>query len=81
MSISSDTAEQKNSALERAKRAAEVKTGLKGNTALARALNGAITPQAISQWEQVPLARVFDIESATGISRHDLRPDFFGVSA
>jgi DNA-binding transcriptional regulator YdaS (Cro superfamily) len=40
-----------------------------------------ITPQAISQWKQIPLVRVLDIERATGISRHDLRPDFFGESA
>ncbi|MCK1430882.1 helix-turn-helix domain-containing protein [Bradyrhizobium sp. 87] len=37
-----------------------------------------ITPQAVSQWEKVPLTRVFDVERATGISRHQLRPDFFG---
>lgn len=38
-----------------------------------------ITPQAISQWEQVPLLRVPDVERITGISRYDLRPDFFGT--
>lgn len=45
--------------------------------ALAEALN--INPSAISQWKDVPLNRVVDIEKATGISRHDLRPDFFGT--
>lgn len=37
-----------------------------------------ITPQAISQWRRVPSERVLAVESATGISRHDLRPDIFG---
>lgn len=36
-----------------------------------------------SRWEtgarQVPPARVLDVERITGISRHDLRPDVFGV--
>jgi hypothetical protein len=81
MESSSYTAGQKNEALERAKRAAELKTGLKGNTALAKALDGAVSPQAISQWDQTPLGRVFDIERAVGISRHELRPDFFGERA
>lgn len=40
-----------------------------------------ITPQAISQWEKVPLTRVFEVERITGISRHELRPDFFGIAA
>lgn len=37
-----------------------------------------IKPQAISQWSQVPLGRVFDVERITGIPREELRPDFFG---
>ena len=81
MESASYTPGPKNEALERAKRAAEVITGLKGNTALARALDGTVSPQAVSQWQQAPLGRVFDIERATGISRHDLRPDFFGETA
>ena len=40
-----------------------------------------ITPQAISQWEKVPLNRVFDVERATGVPRHELRPDFFSEQA
>lgn len=40
-----------------------------------------ITPQAISQWTQIPLGRVFDVERVTGIPRHELRPDFFGEKA
>ena len=48
-----------------------------GNTGLSRALDSAISPQAISQWKQVPAERVLDVERATGISRHDLRPDLY----
>jgi len=43
--------------------------------ALARELS--VTPGAISQWERVPAERVLDVEKATGISRHDLRPDLY----
>lgn len=46
-------------------------------TDLARKLG--ITPCAISQWNEVPPARVLDIERITGISRHVLRPDIFGL--
>lgn len=37
-----------------------------------------VTPQAVSQWERVPPLRVLEVEAATGISRHDLRPDLYG---
>ena len=40
-----------------------------------------ITPAAVSKWfkrGRVPLGRVFEIEAAFGISRYELRPDFFG---
>lgn len=36
-----------------------------------------VTPQALSQWRQVPPTRVLDVERATGVSRHDLRPDIY----
>ena len=55
----------------------EAKKAVKGNTGLSRALNGGITPQAISQWKQVPAERVLDVEQATGVSRHRLRPDIY----
>ena len=57
----------------------EAKKAVKGNTGLSRALNGEITPQAISQWKQVPAERVLDVERATGVSRHKLRPDIYPV--
>ncbi len=44
-------------------------------TALARALG--VAPQAISQWGRVPAERVLAVEAATGVSRHDLRPDIY----
>jgi len=44
-----------------------------GPSALARKLG--IKPQAVSQWKNVPAERVVEIEAATGIPRHELRPD------
>jgi DNA-binding transcriptional regulator YdaS (Cro superfamily) len=49
-----------------------------GNVALScelAALGVTITPQAISQWDKVPAERVVEIEAATGVPRHLLRPD------
>lgn len=48
-----------------------------GTDGLAQKLN--ISAQAISQWDQVPPLRVLDVERATGISRHDLRPDIYPI--
>ena len=36
-----------------------------------------VTAQAICQWTKVPALRVLDVERATGVSRHDLRPDLY----
>jgi hypothetical protein len=36
-----------------------------------------VKPQAISQWDIVPVGRVLAVEAATGVSRHLLRPDFY----
>lgn len=36
-----------------------------------------ITPQAISQWERVPVMHVLKIEQLTGVPRHELRPDIY----
>ncbi len=44
---------------------------------LARSLD--LTRQAIHKWEVVPLKRVLEVEAATGVSRHVLRPDVFGA--
>ena len=45
-------------------------------TELAKVLD--VYPGAICQWDKVPAARVLQVEEATGISRHALRPDVFG---
>lgn len=60
-------------ALERAKE----KAG--GPSGLAAAIGNQITPQAISQWKRVPAERVHDVERATGIPRHELRPDLYPI--
>ncbi len=48
-----------------------------GLTALARGLG--ISPQAISQWRQVPATRVLAVERATdgAVTRSELRPDLY----
>lgn len=40
-----------------------------------------ITPQAISQWEEVPPLRVLQVERETGVPRHELRPDIYPAPA
>lgn len=59
---------------------AEAKHAVNGASGLARALGEGISPQAISQWKRVPAERVVDVERVTGVPRHRLRPDIFGVS-
>lgn len=60
---------------------AKVKAG--GPAALAKAISErsgkSISSQAVSQWKKVPADRVVDVESITGVSRHELRPDVFGA--
>ncbi len=36
-----------------------------------------VTPQALSQWHRVPARRVLDVERASGVPRHALRPDLY----
>lgn len=36
-----------------------------------------VTAQAISQWDEVPPLRVLAVESVSGVSRHELRPDLY----
>ena len=49
-----------------------------GKGRLAAALS--ITPQAISQWESVPPLKVLAVEAATGVPRHELRPDLYPLA-
>ena len=48
-----------------------------GMRALGRAIG--TSHQNISGWRRIPAERVLDIEKATGISRHELRPDIYPV--
>lgn len=34
-----------------------------------------ITRSAVSQWDEIPMDRVFDVSRVTGIPAHELRPD------
>lgn len=36
-----------------------------------------VSPQALSQWRRVPPLRVLDVERATRVPRHELRPDLY----
>lgn len=58
---------------------AKAKKAVGGSTGLARAIGAGITPQAVSQWKQVPAERVLSVERATGVSRERLRPDLYPV--
>jgi Putative antitoxin of bacterial toxin-antitoxin system, YdaS/YdaT len=44
-------------------------------TNLARLLG--LTTQAISQWEEIPMQRVLEVEHITKVDRERLRPDLF----
>lgn len=52
-----------------------------GPVAVARHFDIRLT--AIHQWRKrgIPPARVIDVEALTGVSRHELRPDVFGVAS
>lgn len=48
-----------------------------GLTKLAASLG--ISKQAVAQWDEVPPLRVLEVERASGISRHELRPDLYPI--
>jgi DNA-binding transcriptional regulator YdaS (Cro superfamily) len=58
----------------RATKAAKKAAG--GDRALAEKIGG-LTRQAVSQWRRVPAERVLDVERASGVPRHELRPDLY----
>ena len=50
-----------------------------GLTKLAASLS--ITKQAVAQWDEVPPLRVLEVERASGVSRHELRPDLYPLES
>lgn len=56
---------------------AKVYRKMKTKTKLAEELG--LSRQAVSKWLQIPVQYVIKIESLTGISRHELRPDVYPV--
>lgn len=46
-----------------------------GVTRLAEAVG--VSRSAVSQWPRVPANRVLAVEKATGVPRHELRPDIY----
>jgi DNA-binding transcriptional regulator YdaS (Cro superfamily) len=52
-------------------------TAAGGLTRLATSLG--ITKQAVAQWDEVPPLRVLEVERASGVSRHELRPDLYPI--
>jgi DNA-binding transcriptional regulator YdaS (Cro superfamily) len=40
-----------------------------------------VTAQAVSQWDEVPPLRVLAVERASGVSRHELRPDLYPLES
>jgi DNA-binding transcriptional regulator YdaS (Cro superfamily) len=36
-----------------------------------------VAPQAISQWKHVPIDHVRTVETLTGLSKHEIRPDVY----
>ena len=62
----------------------EVKRGLElalartnGAYGLAKAIS--VSYQAVQKWRKVPAERVHDVERASGVPRHLLRPDLYPI--
>lgn len=50
-----------------------------GQSELARQLR--VTRSAISQWDKIPMDRVFEVAAITKIAAHELRPDIIPAPA
>jgi len=62
--------------MEKHKRALDKAIKAAGNgTNLARLLG--VTRSAITQWSQVPVLKVLDVERITGVPREELRSDIY----
>lgn len=55
----------------------------RGKRLSALAADLGLNKTTVTRWAQkrVPAERVLDVERATGISRHELRPDIYPLSA
>jgi DNA-binding transcriptional regulator YdaS (Cro superfamily) len=40
-----------------------------------------VAPSTLSEWRRIPAERVLAVEQASGVSRHELRPDLYPESA
>lgn len=40
-----------------------------------------VSAQAVCQWDEVPPLRVLAVERASGVSRHELRPDLYPMDS
>lgn len=61
-------------------RVAEIVAGQKAGAKTILAHKLGISQAAVSQWKKIPLTRAIQIEKLTKgkITRHEMRPDFFG---
>lgn len=61
--------------------ALERATEIAGSQAKLGAIAGGVTQPAVSGWirkkRRLPAEHVLPVEAATGVSRHDLRPDIY----
>lgn len=76
MSIWSGMEKEMEEALKRAIKAVGGDKEVGGGSAMAKICG--VTRSGVSQWRIAPAGRVLQIEKASGVSRHELRPDICG---